>query len=456
MAIDLSNLDQCSEDARLASLDSDQGPPEPSSFDSLMNALNKADGSLPPAYHSAVYEPFLATLNNLTERGYERLLRQDPSRRRSAGMMLDIAQAILQNAEGYERMATDGYQELVSDLYDGFLSQEDRRGVNPPDEGELPPLVKWGNPLSGPYVWTVPNTKNFGLEAAIINMPPATARRGVMAWAALPHETIGHAFLHADRGLRSEMAAAVQSALAVELGNDHLMTDYWPSKIDETASDLMGHANAGPAAGFGLICYFRGLSAAWGGPGHLAVEGRGDAHHPIDYLRGLLAAEAVALLAFDGATEYADAMRQEVEKDESDIKIDGQALSGDDARKSAQIVAKAVLTTRFENLENHSILDIQNWGDQDQAIADQLEIALTTLNVKQALLDDDFFATHAMAAAVQASLKADADLASIFDRMVFVLKQMHGNNPTWGPLNIRHRGDVHRHHIGANPIPVFD
>lgn len=49
--------------------------------------------------------------------------------------MLDIAQAILQNGEDYQKEATDGFQEVVSDLYDGFLSAADRRGLKPPDQG---------------------------------------------------------------------------------------------------------------------------------------------------------------------------------------------------------------------------------------------------------------------------------------------------------------------------------
>jgi len=37
---------------------------------------------------------------------------------------MDIAHAILQNGEGYLMRELDAFQEVISDLYDGFLSNE--------------------------------------------------------------------------------------------------------------------------------------------------------------------------------------------------------------------------------------------------------------------------------------------------------------------------------------------
>ena len=42
--------------------------------------------------------------------------------------MLEIAHAILQNGEGFQERATDAFQEIVSELYDGYLSDA-RRSV---------------------------------------------------------------------------------------------------------------------------------------------------------------------------------------------------------------------------------------------------------------------------------------------------------------------------------------
>lgn len=78
---------------------------------------------------------------------------QDPRRERAAGVMLDIAHSILQNGEGFESVATDAFEEVVSDLYDGFLGAAERSGLKLPDNTKLAPLVKWGNPDFGPCTW---------------------------------------------------------------------------------------------------------------------------------------------------------------------------------------------------------------------------------------------------------------------------------------------------------------
>ena len=102
-------------------------------------------------YRDAIFQPFVDHLNQIGEAGFTAILTSDPAREREAGLMLDIVDVILQNGEGYNWIATDSFQEIVSDLYDGFLSAEDRRGINPPDKGKIPPLVKWGRPDHGPY-----------------------------------------------------------------------------------------------------------------------------------------------------------------------------------------------------------------------------------------------------------------------------------------------------------------
>ena len=90
---------------------------------------------------------------------------------------------MLQKGEKYNVVAIDAFQEVVSDLYDGFLSAEDRRGINPPDKETVAPLVKYSNPLAGPYTWPVDATSNFGLKTAIVSLPPSHARIGLLGWA---------------------------------------------------------------------------------------------------------------------------------------------------------------------------------------------------------------------------------------------------------------------------------
>ena len=174
---------------------------------------------------------------------------------------------------------------MVSDLYDGFLSAEDRRGVHPPDQGTLAPLVKWGNPNFGPYTWPVDMAfLGLGLECGIVNLPPSQGRAGLLSWATLGHEVGGHDILHADTGLAEELSTAVYDRLQKQ-GLSSL-ANYWARRIDETASDVLGILNMGPAAGIGVIGYFRGLDAAFGGPGRLKNVGASSSPHPAKIVRG--------------------------------------------------------------------------------------------------------------------------------------------------------------------------
>ncbi len=136
------NLDNCILDAQQAALDEAQGPVDPVNFGDLMARLEACRSKLPPLYRENVVIPYTETLKGLGEIGFNQILMRDINRTGEACLMLDVAQAILQHGEGYDRRATQAYQEVVSDLYDGFLSAEDRRDIKPPDLDAIAPLVK--------------------------------------------------------------------------------------------------------------------------------------------------------------------------------------------------------------------------------------------------------------------------------------------------------------------------
>src|SRR5690349_13183642 len=148
---DIRSLADCVEDARLAALDGDRGPEEPTDFHQLRGRLEAARSSFPPLYRQEIVDPYIAAIDRLGAAQFANILIRDPQRESTAGLMLDLAQAIIQRGEKFQLRATDAFQEVVGDLYDGFLSAEDRLGVNPPEHATTPPLVKWGNPDFGPY-----------------------------------------------------------------------------------------------------------------------------------------------------------------------------------------------------------------------------------------------------------------------------------------------------------------
>ncbi|HFK1721322.1 TPA: hypothetical protein ACGXQB_003088 [Bacillus cereus] len=446
---DISNLKNCIEDVRKAALTNIDGPEDPTNYHELRGRLETLRDKLPPLYRDTMYKPFIKKLDELGQEGFTRILLRDPKREKKAGLMLDIAQAILQHGEGYKPNATGAFQELVSDLYDGFLSLEDRAGVKPPDLSIITPLVKWGNPKAGPYTWPVDATSIFGVEVAVVNLPPVNATQGLLAWSSIGHETGGHDILHADTGLLAELAESVRTELE-EQNFGHDLSEYWASRIDETASDVLGILNLGPAAAIGLVGYFRGLNAAFTRQAILRNEGPDQDPHPADILRGYLGAYAVGLLKFDQAKEWEKIIETEVDKDLSEIQLEGIAISNDEAKKSAQIVASTIVKRKLISLENHSLNQIQNWKNKDELIVAQLRSSLNTLGSLPEEYKSGIYAAHIVAAAVTAAIAKDGDVAVIFDRMITSLKAMHDSNPSWGPLFVLHPGDIVRHLLYRN------
>ena len=303
--ISLAGLGACVEEARAAALSPHSSPPDPTFFTSLRARLEKACQRLPEAYRSAVGDPLLRALDGMGPGGFARILAMDPGRTGAARLLLDVAQAVLQSGEGYQARATSAFQEVVGDLYDGFLSAEDRRGVRPPDHGVTPPLVRWGKAETGPYTWPATATATFDVKAAIVSLPAANAAGGLLAWPALAHETAGHDILEADDGLRADLASAVKKEVPSER-IDPAVAAYWAERVDEAAADVLGVLNMGPAAAVGMVGYFRALNGAWRGVAELRSAGRAEDPHPADIARAYLAAETVRLLSFSGAERWAD------------------------------------------------------------------------------------------------------------------------------------------------------
>lgn len=441
--VDIGNLAACIEDARRAALERDPGPADPTDYYNLRGRLEASRDKLPPLYRDLVFKPYVQKLDELGSGGFTLILMRDPKREGEAGAMLDIAQAILQNGEGYQSIATDAFQEVISDLFDGFLSEEDREGVKRPDHMVYAPLVKWGRPDFGPYTWPVEAlTALFNVKTSIVNLPPANARGGLLAWAALGHETGGHNILGADDGLLPELADLVREALT-HAGLGSGLPAYWADRIDETASDVMGILNMGPAAGIGLIGYFRGLNAAFSGTAILRNEGLWWDVHPADIVRGYLAAETVRLLSFKDANAWGDVLEQETDRDLRQIRLAGRDISAAEAKNSARIVAHTLVHTKAKSLEHHALGEIQDWHDEDEQIASQLRLELTTLRSIDTL-PKEFYAAHAVAAGVTAAVATSGDIPVVFDGMLTKLKQMHDRNPSWGPLYVAHPGDIIR------------
>ena len=221
-APNLKGLASCVADAKSAGQDFTSGPVFPSDYDLLRARVQSSLPRVPVIFQDATAKPLLATLDRLGLDGYVQELQGE-----GGPLLRDIAQSILQRGSGYMEAETAAFEELVADLYDGFLSAEDRVGIKMPERVIIPPIVKWGNPRWGPYTWPFDATNAYGLHNPVVSLPPATSGKGLMVWATIGHETCGHDVLHANHGLQNEMAAKVRDAL-------HKVKAIRDAKLDES------------------------------------------------------------------------------------------------------------------------------------------------------------------------------------------------------------------------------
>ncbi len=420
-APDLSNLRACAEDLQAALADRRRGPAEVRDLASLRRLLAGARRRLPRAYRRAVLEPLGAQLDALGPAGFRRLL-GSPRDHHLATCLLDLASAI-QQAGG--QPATRALQEVVGDLYDGFLAAEARDAVKRPEGGTLPPLVKWGRPELGPYTWPVAWTAKLGARAGVVGFPPAAARGGLLLWAALAHETAGHDFLAADHGLREELAGLVRRTLGARQGGD-----YWAARVDEAASDVLGILNMGPVVALAIVVHLRALRAVAGGPARLRSRGLAREPHPAEAARGYLGAAVVRALRFPGAAAWAAALDREVDGDVRSLRLGPLRLSRLEAKRMATRLARALLHTPMAALERHTLAGIQAWSGRDERVVERLRRLLARPRRISQRLGAGAYAAHAVAAAVTSAL-AGGEPAALQARMVALLAAMNRREPRW-------------------------
>lgn len=460
---DISNLNNCINEVRQANA----RPPTVPTFDQYKNNYYKliADlqamtPNLPFVYQEAAAKPLIQKLQSIGPVQYFRIFNlpaTDGLSQVLQQMIPDAALSILFHKSAYSK-GIDAFQEVVSDLYDSFISEEARvskatgQPITPPTYGIIPPLVKFGNADSGPYTWPCDATAQIlGMKCPIVSLPPAQLKGGLLAWVSLGHETGGHDVLHADAGLLQELSQNLSTALMNKFNSADL-AKYWVTCIDELSSDVAGYLHMGPAAGVGLIGYFRAL-----GNGKLRNIGMVGEPHPIDYLRGHLAAAVIKRFNFKSAAVWSKTLTDETNKDTNGLfLIDSSGsyrpfpVSLEVAVASTDVVADVVLNTKLKALEGHSLFEIQSWTDEDQTIVKNLaKILKNNGQLPANLRGPAFYAAHVVSASTLAGLRVNANISNIFNEMLSFLQTMHGDNPTWSKnptiqgLRLLERAGVH-------------
>lgn len=444
---DISNLSNCIDEVRNANAN----PPVVQTFDPYTSDYNKlitdlktALPRLPHVYQEAAAKPLINFLKNLGEARFLQIFGSQATDDQSATLqqiLPDAALAVLVY-DSQASLGVNAFEEVVSDIYDNFLSDESRvnkqkkgRPIHPPTYGVIPPLVKFGNQDSGPYTWTGDSTAQIlGMKCAIVSLPPSQLNGGLLAWSSLGHETGGHDITHADKGLLDELAQKIHAAVLAKFHSTDL-ADYWARCTDEITADALGYLNVGPSLGISLIGYFRAL-----GDGKLRTVGSTSDPHPIDLLRGYFGANVVKRLKFKAAAEWSETIVNETDKDKGDLYfVDDSGnyipfpVSFADAVASTDEVAKVILGAQLTTLQLHTFKELERgWEDSDQAIVDTLVPILQSGSaLPNTLQGPGFYASYVVAAATQAGLQTGANIPDIFINMQTALATMHTENPVW-------------------------
>jgi hypothetical protein len=312
--------------------------------------------------------------------------------------------------------------------------------------------VKWGQPALGPYAWTTTETRAFGVDVGIVNIPQAFAESGLAGWAALPHEASGQAMALMNDGLIVEMAdrvrrkirASSHPALPEEDEYRDALAEYCSIRACTAASDLIPVTNIGPAAAVGLIAYLRASGAATHGSETLLAEGAADDPHPPGAARCYLAAYDLGLCSFGGAQAWRDLTVAETTSATApgQITLAGRIYTNAALQAMAWVVAEAILNTPMEAPGDKRVLDLLDWAPRDEQIVQSLTIhsILGPADLPSST-HGTFRAAHGVGAAVMASLMSGL-VGHAHRRMVDILSALHRSNATWSPLSIVRPRDI--------------
>jgi hypothetical protein len=307
---------------------------------------------------------------------------------------------------------------------------------------------------------------------SVVSMPPAYSRN-IALWSALGHETGGHAILHADDGLLREIGDIVENKITNALKLDGLYATvngrevplatcasaYWKYTIDETASDVCGILNLGPAAGLGLATLIIPLRE-----NKLSNIAPSADIHPIDSLRILLAADVVRQLPdlhLKRANAWADILEAML-KDYGDTEkkcfalyteTSGNKIHWDDVmpydgmRLTVTLVAEAIAFTSLNTLEGHHLSEINTWSNADEDLAWRVVEDLTggkIPSIEKGPDGQDVYAAHLLAGGVIASAKS-GKISETTKLTVNALNKLYDSNPVWSGFPVRYRSDAHMH-----------
>jgi hypothetical protein len=236
---------------------------------------------------------------------------------------------------------------------------------------------------------------------------------------------------------------------------------YWRHRIDETASDVCGVLNLGPASGFGLALLLLPLR------NHKLLNSLPTQDvHPFDPLRIILAADVlrgIRELDFQTCEGYADALENVVDEYGSNAQDEGfilhsktknghyleAAIPYEGMRETVKIVADVISSTRFKSLENHSLSEINTWTNSDEILVQRIVDDLLNNNDPSIDIGPDdqvVYAAHLLAGGIIALMK-NTKIDTVSENTINSLVRLYENNPVWKGFPTHFRGDVYFHSL---------
>lgn len=378
------------------------------------SVITPALPTLPLRYQDAYGHKLLARLENILETA---MTNEQPT------LVATLVGAIYDHTVDALAPALRRFLAVNANLYGSFWAAETRAQLNLPLIERLPPLATFkDHGDQGPFTITPDHMLTLTDSAVGVVSLPGTYHAYPLLWGALSHEVAGHDLIHADVGLLAELTECVGAALA-EAGFPAAIISLWRYWLDESAADVCGVLNLGPAFGLNLLLLLLLLNAQ----GPQALHGLriqstpGDASgmldtHPTDLLRLYLVIGVVAHLPtlaqshreaavamLEAATNFCTPttnqfiLRGYLPQDDKTQPVPVRTYPLSLLTQSAQVVGKTIAYTPMQAFAGYALADIETWDDEDEEITQTL---VTAMQQNQSIvgLGDS---AHALAAATQ-------------------------------------------------------
>jgi len=428
--------------------------PQPS-VHAYSQAMEKGVHHLPIVYHNAYVEPLKKQIERVVIET-TKMGGSDPAET-LVGAVSDHAPD-----SGVARPLRR-FSVVIADLYRSFLEKEKRLGSRIPLAEALPPLATFRPDCSmGPYTYESDVVHSIiGSEVGVVSLP-SSYRNHPLLWGLLAHETGGHDVLHADRWLLPELGAGAAALLnswapyfGPSAGAASLLGMLWQYWMDESAADIYGILNLGPAFALNLTAWLAALRAEAGLPlptlmlsPAVAPDGTLD-NHPPDILRLHLAIGGIgSLTALNPVLRQAYIgllveLAELAAGDRDTVSIQGHLpLHGRSKvpvqvemplalmQFSATLVGSYIAAVPLHALGGNTIQQIETWDDLDEMIAYRMAEGLRNKACPYQLGDP----AHLLAGATLACVADPSSYNSITTELEKGLDIAAEGDPLWGRL----------------------